>query len=261
MFLVCDDILIFSQDLPSHQKHVKKILQRLREAGLQVDIDKCEFEVQRTTYLGFVIVAGKGLHMDLEKVEAIMSWDTPTSAKGVRGFLGFTNFYRKFINNFAMITFPLVELPKKDRKFEWTNDADHSFRRLMQIFTTALILLSFHPDRETKLETDASGHAIGGVLYQRDDKGVLLPCVFCSKRNSPAESNYPIFDEELWAIVHCLDGWDKELRSVGEFKVVTDHKNLLYFSSICRLSERHMRWMEIRNRFSFTIHYQSSKEF
>lgn len=81
-----------------------------------------------------------------------------------------------------------------------------------------------------------------------------------SKRNSPTESNYLIFDKELLAIVRCLEEWDKELGSVGKFKVVTDHKNLLYFSSIRRLSERHMRWMEVLNRFAFTIHYQPGEQ-
>lgn len=104
-----DNIWIFSNDLTSDRQHVEKVLQRLRQAGLPIDIDKCEFEVHKTTYLGFVVEAGKGLRMDPRKIEAVLSWEAPKSAKGVRRFLGFANLYRKFIKNFAMITSPLVE--------------------------------------------------------------------------------------------------------------------------------------------------------
>lgn len=96
-----DDILIFSEDLVSHRRHVKQVLQRLREAGLKMDIDKCDFEVQETAYLGFDLKAGKGLQMDPRKVESIKQWEAPKSVKGVRGFLGFANFYRRFIKNFT----------------------------------------------------------------------------------------------------------------------------------------------------------------
>ena len=90
-----DDILVFSSgSLKEHREHVRKVLQRLKDAGLQLDIDKCEFEVQSTKYLGFIVEAGKGIRMDPEKVKAIMAWEVPRSVKGVQSFLGFANFYR-----------------------------------------------------------------------------------------------------------------------------------------------------------------------
>lgn len=92
-----DDILIFSDDIESHRKHTKLVLNRLKESGLRLDIDKCEFESNRTTYLGFVIEAGKGLQMDPKKIKAIQNWAAPTTVKGVRGFIGFANFHRRFI--------------------------------------------------------------------------------------------------------------------------------------------------------------------
>lgn len=89
-----DDILVFSSgSLADHREKVSKVLQRLKDAGLQLDIDKCEFEVQSTKYLGFIIEAGKGIHMDPEKVAAIKEWAAPTTVRGVRSFLGFANFY------------------------------------------------------------------------------------------------------------------------------------------------------------------------
>src|SRR5271168_1756144 len=105
-----DDILIYSSgSRAEHQNHVRKVLQRLREAGLQVDIDKSGFEVQSTKYLGFIIEAGKGVRMDPEKVKAILEWEAPKSAKGVQSFIGFANFYRRFINGFSKIVLPMLD--------------------------------------------------------------------------------------------------------------------------------------------------------
>jgi hypothetical protein len=113
-----DDILIYtSGTLEEHREHVGKVLDRLREAGLQIDIDKCEFEVKSTKYLGFIIDAGKGLRTDPDKVKAIVEWEAPTSVKGVRGFLGFANFYRQFIKDYSDRVMALTELTHKDRQF------------------------------------------------------------------------------------------------------------------------------------------------
>lgn len=96
-------------------------------------------------------------------------------------------------------------------------------------------------------------------MSQYDDDGVLRPVAYFSKKNSPAEYNYKIYDKELLAIVKCLQQWDAELRSVKEFKIVTDHRNLEYFTTVRRLTERQMRWQLILSRFNFTIAYRPSK--
>lgn len=95
-----DDILIYSDDLENHRRHVKTVLQALRDAGLQIDIDKCEFHQSSVKYLGLVI-GSDGIKMDVAKVEAILSWKAPTNLKEVQGFLGFANFYRRFIRIFG----------------------------------------------------------------------------------------------------------------------------------------------------------------
>ena len=255
-----DDILVFTDGTrKEHREQVRKVLAKLGKAGLQLDIDKCEFEVQSTKYLGFIIEAGKGLRMDPEKIKAIQEWKAPTSVKGVQGFLGFANFYRRFIKDFSKVTAPLYGLIRKDTVFHWSTNTDQSFEKLKQAFLDAPVLAQFDPDHETVLETDSSGYCSGGVLSQYKDD-VLRPVAFYSKKHLPAECNYPIYDKELLAIIRCLEEWEAELKSVGQFTVLTDHKNLEFFTRIRKLSERQMRWQLVLSRFNLHIQYRPGKE-
>jgi hypothetical protein len=232
----------------------------MREAGLQLDIDKSEFEVSTTKYLGFVIIAGEGISMDPAKVAAIVEWQAPTSVSGVRSFLGFANFYRTFIKNYSDLAMPLTQLTHKDAGFAWTDQCEQAFQKLKRMFTEAPILVQFDPDVETIVETDSSGWCVGGTLMQLQPTGMYHPCAFFSKKNSPAECNYEIYDKEMLAIVRCLEEWDADLRSVREFQVRTDHKNLEYFMTARKLTERQMRWSLVLSKYNFSIMYIPGKD-
>jgi hypothetical protein len=121
----------------------------LKNAGLQLDIDKCEFEAKSTKYLGFIVEAGKGVQMDPDKVKAILEWQAPTSARGMHSFLRFANFYRRFIRDFSDIARPLTTLTHKGAPFVWGDKQAAAFKLLKKMFTTALILMQFDPDRKT----------------------------------------------------------------------------------------------------------------
>ena len=255
-----DDVLIYTDgSLQQHQEHVRRVLDKLQAAGLHVDIKKCEFEVKSTKYLGFIIDAGKGIRMDPEKVKAIMEWEAPRTVRGVRSFLGFANFYRRFIRNFAQVAAPLTRLTG-DVTFEWGAEEQLAFERLKEAFITEPNLATFDSERDTLLECDSSGYAIGGVLSQYDDEGILRPCAYFSKKNNAHECNYEIHDKELLAVVRCLEEWDAELRSVKSFKVITDHKNLEYFMKPRMLSERQVRWAALMSRFNMEILYRPGKQ-
>ena len=116
-FAYIDDILIYSETLEEHRTHVKKILKKLQESGLYAKLSKCEFEVQKTTFLGHII-SDKGISMDPDKVKSILEWPVPTTVKEVQSFVGLCNYYRRFIPNFAKITKPLHNLTRKDVKYE-----------------------------------------------------------------------------------------------------------------------------------------------
>ena len=255
-----DDIIIYSSSSrDDHRVKVQQVLKKLLKAGLQCDIEKSEFEQTSVKYLGFIVRAGEGISVDPKKVEAIQSWEAPQSVKDVRSFLGFANFYRTFIPDFAALATPLTELTKKDTEFRWTDECQTSFVRLKDLFVLAPILGHFEEGRETVVEADASGYATGAVLSQRRNDGMLYPCAYLSQKLSPAESNYEIHDKELLAIVRALKEWRPELKMVPRFKILTDHKNLRYFKSVRQLNERQMRWADILAEFDFDLEFRPGK--
>ncbi|KAI1668835.1 hypothetical protein L13192_06294 [Pyrenophora tritici-repentis] len=110
------------------------------------------------------------------------------------------------------------------------------------------------------MECDSSGYVTAGVLSQYDENGILRPCAYFSRKNTPAECNYEIHDKELLAVIRGLEEWDAELRSVEKFKVVTDHKNLEYFMKPRMLNERQVRWSLILGRYNMEILYRPGKQ-
>ena len=176
-------------------------------------------------------ISSKGIEVDRAKTEIIEKLPPPTSLKGVRGFLGYANFYRCFIEGFSDIAAPLTDLTKKNAEWRWGYDQIKAFERLKKIFASEPVLAQWDPERETILEADSSGYAIGGCLSQVDNQGQIRPVAYFSKRLNGAEANYPIHDKEMHAIIACLQEWKPELMSVANpFKILSDHKNLKYFT-------------------------------
>ena len=254
-----DDILIYSDSLEEHQGHVRIILDRLRQAGLQVDITKCEFHTKQVAYLG-LIITDKGVRMDPSKIETIVNWPIPRNVKDVQSFLGFANFYRRFIENYSVMTQNLTRLTKKNVVWSWDALAQMAFDELRKAFTSDVVLAHYDPDRKIVVETDASDYVSAGILSQYDDNNVLRPIAFFSKKHAPAECNYEIYDKELMAIVRAFEQWRPELEgSALPIDVITDHKNLEYFMTTKQLSRRQARWSEFLSRFDFKILYRPGK--
>ena len=255
-----DDILIFSNSLEEHHTHVRKVLKRLSDARLQIDIKKCEFHVQSVKFLGLIITTD-GIKMDPAKLEAIDKWETPKTTKDVFRFIGFANFYRRFIKGFGSIVMPLTDIMKKDLPFSWGPEQESAFETIKQKFRQDVILQHFDWDKPARLETDASDRGTGGILLQPDKNGNWKPVAFFSRKMSPAESNYEIYDKELLAIVQAFEEWRPELEgSTDPVDVVTDHKALEYFMKSRLLSRRQARWSEFLSRFNFKICYRPGSQ-
>ena len=224
-----DDILIYSESLKEHKRHVRQVLQALSDAGLHLAREKCEFHYQSVKYLRFIITTD-GVAPDPAKVATVQEWDTSKSPiackKDVERFLGFANFYRRFIKSYSRIILPLTRLTG-DVAFDWTPDCDVALDTLRAVFTTAPVLHRFDHDREIIVETDASDFVSGGILSQYDDEGVLHSVAFFSKMHSPAGCKYEIYDKGLMAIVRAFEEWRPELEgAILPIQVLSDHKNL-----------------------------------
>jgi hypothetical protein len=255
-----DDILIYSEDELEHEEHVKKVLRRLQDAGLQVDLKKCEFSVTRTKYLGFIITT-EGIEVDPEKVAAVVNWKAPQNVRGIQSFLGFCNFYRRFIQDYGKIAKPLVHLTKTDVPFVFGLDCWDAFEELKARLTSAPILRHYNPESECMIETDASDGVIAGILSQLHLDGQWYPVAYFSKTMAPAECNYEIHDKEMLAIAKSLAEWRPELHgSAARVKIYTDHKALEYFMTTKQLNSRQARWAEALAEYHFVIMYRSGKQ-
>ena len=254
-----DDILVFSPDEEIHREHVRAILTRVRETGLTLKTSKCEFHTTETEYLGYVI-SPQGLRMDEGKIRTIKEWKEPTNIKGIQSFLGFANFYRRFIKDYSKITTPLSSLTRKGKQWEWGEQQQEAFETLKTAMTTEPILQNFDPERPVTIETDTSDYAIGAICSQPDEKGILHPVAYYSRKLKDPERNYDIHDKELLAIVDALRKWDTYCKTTGpRITILTDHKNLEYWKTKRDLNLRQARWGERLANYDFTIKYRPGK--
>uniref|UniRef100_A0A9J7WUR7 Gypsy retrotransposon integrase-like protein 1 n=1 Tax=Cyprinus carpio carpio TaxID=630221 RepID=A0A9J7WUR7_CYPCA len=253
-----DDILIYSDNLEAHVQDVRAVLKRLIEHQLYAKIQKCEFHQTRISFLGYIISAD-GVVMDDNKVQAVVNWPQPTSMKELQRFLGFANFYRRFIRNFSMIVAPLTSLLQGGgRCFRWSSECTAAFESLKRRFTTAPILHHPDPEREFIVEVDASNTGVGAILSQRHgNPAKMYPCAFYSRKLNAAERNYDVGDRELLAMKAAFEEWRHWLEGAGHpFTVLTDHRNLEYLKSARRLNARQARWSLFFSRFNFKITFR-----
>jgi hypothetical protein len=199
-----DDILIFSSDLEHHHEIVHKVLSRLQQYNLYLRPEKCEFEMQEIEYLGMIIRPGE-VHMNPGKVAMVRDWTTPVNLREVRAFIGFANFYRRFIEDFASIARPLHDLTKKDTPWQWHSEQQKAFNELKQRFCKEHILKVYDPELPTQVEVDASGFTTGGILSQKSHDGLWHPVAYRSQSMSKEERNYPIYDREMLGLIHALE--------------------------------------------------------
>ncbi|SJL08318.1 uncharacterized protein ARMOST_11681 [Armillaria ostoyae] len=206
-----DDILIFTKDLDEH-RHIA---------------EKCEFEVLETEYLGVIISEGQ-VRMDPIKLAGIAEWPTPTKKKELQSFLGFTNFYRKFIKNYSKVVCALTQLTG-NAEWVWGAAQNQAFQQLKKQMAEDVILTVPNRTRRFRVKADASNGAIGAVLSQ-EQEGRWRPVAFMSKALTATERNYEIYDKELLAIMLALSEWHHYLMgTLEDMEIWMDHQNLQYF--------------------------------
>jgi len=172
-----DDMFIFHKDLKILKENTKIALKRLRDNDLYLKPSKCEFHKTKIKYLGMVIEEGK-VSMDTSKLKGIQDWPIPSTVKQVRGFLGFGNFYHRFIRNFSDIAHPLNDLLRKDKRFDWTQECQDAFESMKKRFTEEPVLAMPDHSKPFQIESDTSKYATEAVLSQLESNGNRHPVAF-----------------------------------------------------------------------------------
>src|SRR5258705_418946 len=165
-----DDILVYSDSLEDHQNHVWEVLWHLHKVGLYANLKKCKFHTDTMEYLRFIL-SPKGLQMDPTKVSTIQDWPEPQKVRDVQAFLGFANFYWRFIHTYSEMTHPLNHLCKKAIPWHFGTEEGKAFRDLKEAFRSAPVLAHWAPNLPMTVETDASDGAIAGILSVTTEDG------------------------------------------------------------------------------------------
>ncbi len=254
-----DDILIYSKTRKKHRNHVKLVLNRLRKAELQMNIWKCEFNVEETVFLE-VIVSEQDLRMNSSKMIVIVNWTTLINLKEIQRFMKFVNFYRRFIRNFFKLVKSFTQLTRKDTSFVWNKVCVQAFRNLKKQISFASVLRHFNLKHQTILKINASNYVKGEILSQYNNENVLHSMIFYSKSMILAEINYHIYEKKLLIIICCFEHWWLELKCTELFiQIFIDHQALKIFMKNKQLSRHEVNYLNILLKFDFQIIFRSGK--
>ncbi|KAG7671663.1 hypothetical protein KSW81_003791 [Nannochloris sp. 'desiccata'] len=238
-----DDILIFSKTAEEHDKHIRYVLDRLREHQLHAGLQKCRFFQTEIEFVGYLLTA-EGIHMLPKKVDAILNWPVPTTASQVKSFLGLATFYRHFVEHFAHKAIPLYQITRKNQIFTWLPRHQEAFEQLKLALTTAPVLAPPDFNLPFEIHTDASDFAAGAVLSQEGNH----PIAFLSHVFKPAELNYSTYDKEFLAIILALRAWRHYIHG-HPTTVYTDHQALISIQTQTFVNRRHNRYLQFLAEF------------
>jgi len=254
-----NNILVYSDNMEDHTEHVQEVLRRLHQHKLYAKPEKCEFHSDSVEYLRYFL-SPDGLTMSQDKVKTIWDWPEPCKVKDIQSFLGFANFYYRFIFNYSDIVVPLTQLTWKDAPWDFSDICRRSFNQLKEAFTTAPILTHFQPGTQLTVKTDTLDYAIRSILSITGSDDEIRPIAFYSRTLTMPELNYDTHDKELLTIFEAFKSWHHYLEGPAfPIDVVTDHKNLEYFSTSKVLTCRQARWSEYLSSFNLIIRFRPGK--
>ena len=245
-----DDIIIYSSSLDQHLERLVQVLERLRQSDLKLKPSKCRLMQLRVNFLGHV-VSGDGIATDPEKVRLVVEWPVPRQLRDLRGFLGLTSYYRRFVKHYADIAAPLNALTKKGRTFIWTSECQTAFERLKEALSTPPVLAMPDNDSPFILDTDASDCAIGSVLSQVQG-GQERVIAYAGRALSRNEINYCVTRKELLAVVNFTRYFRQYL--LGKpFTIRTDHAALSWLKKTPEPIGQNARWLELLGEYEYNV--------
>ena len=253
LFVYMDDIVIYATSLEEHAYKLKKLLARLKTAGLSLQPEKCQFLRHDIAYLGHIITE-KGVLPDPRKLQAVRNFPIPQRRKNIKQFLGLVGYYRRFISDFAKISKPLTQLLKKDISFLWGPEQQKAFETLRDKLCSEPLLQYPDFNKPFVVTTDASDFALGAVLSQ-GQIGRDLPIAYASRTLDKAETNYSTTEKELLAIVFAVKHFRPYLYG-HKFTLVTDHRPLLWLNGLKDPVSRLARSKIKLTKFDYDIVYK-----
>ena len=256
-FAYLDDIIIVTENYDEHKKVLKTVFEKLREARLKPNPEKCQFGRARLTYLGHVVDA-QGIRTDPEKIKAISAIPPPKNQKELKRFFGMLSWYRRFIKDLSKIAAPLSILLKKKTEWIWTGEQAAAFEELKKNLTEAPVLACPNWNLPFVLQTDASLLGLGAVLTQVDGEAEYV-IAYASRTLNSAEKNYSVTELEclavrwgIWKMRQYLEGYP--------FTVITDHQSLKWLEKLDNPSGRLARWALELAQWDFDIQYRKGAE-
>jgi len=235
-----------------HLLQLKTVFNTLRQHALFAKRSKCSFGEKQVEYLGHVISA-QGVATDPKKVAAVEEWPVPRNIKELRGFLGLTGYYRRFVKGYGQISKPLTNLLKKNA-FQWTDIAQQAFDTLKRAMITAPVLALPDFSKSFIVETDASGEGVGAVLMQDSH-----PIAYFSKALSPKHQTMSIYEKEFMAVVLAVEKWRPYLLG-RHFVIKTDHFSLKYLLEQKITTAFQGKWLSKLMGYDYEICYRGGKE-
>ncbi len=254
-----DDILIYSDDLEMHRSHVHKVLRKLSERVLYVKKSKSKFKAKKIEFLDYIIQSGQ-IKKNSKKMNAVRNWPSLKWVKEVQAFLRLTNYYWKFVSNYAKIAEPLTQLTCKNKRWHWDREQKNAFHALKKSLSETAHLRILNSTCKKILETNASNFAVDTCLYQiKDEQQRLIAYQF--RKLSEPEKRYEVHNKELLAIVKALQDWRPYVADTEKpIQIYTDHKNLRNFATTKQLNWWQICWAEQLVNYKFQIHYKKSNE-
>ena len=270
LLVYLDDLLIFSQSFDDHLQHLEKILKKLSETGLKLNLEKCQLLRPEVSCLGHTISA-KGVSCQDEKTEVVRKWPVPHTTKELRSFLGFAGYYRRFVKHYARIAGPLHQLAncnstaKNKRPVpidgHWKEEHQQAFQQLKDALTSAQVLAFSDFSKPFILETDASQEGLGAILSQKQPDGTQRVVAYASRCLRPTErneTNYRSFKLEMLALKWAVTGKFRSYLLGSQFEVLTDNNPLAHFKT-SHLGALEQRWAAQLAQFDFTVRYKPGR--
>ncbi|GBM30960.1 Retrovirus-related Pol polyprotein from transposon 17.6, partial [Araneus ventricosus] len=251
VIIYVDDIIIPSIDELDGLKRLSRLLQTASEYGLELNWKKCNFLKSKIEFLGYIIENGK-ISPSLDKTVAVQNFPEPKSVKQVQSFLGLTGYFRKFIQNYALVAKPLSDLLRDNTEFYFGPQQKSALQSLKQKLSENPVLHIFKQGAKLELHTDASKFLLCAILFQQSDDNKFHPIHYMSRKTSPQEEKFSSYELEVLAIIEALKKFRNYL--VGsKFRIITDCSAFQKTMSKTQLTPKIARWALFLEDFNYEI--------